>query len=165
MVITSFKKSVLKVGSRWHCIHLLQLEKGPRRRTSPWHPKDLGNKTLIIGPFIYSFFICYYVSCQENEAPREQEIPVPRTDQQITKKYLLSECLRARKDEKHLLYSTKLVKVSIHITTLEDNSSISSKVKLHVTQQWSITHNYIPCNIPQMIFCVQIQEYLWPQYA
>ena len=35
--------------------------------------------------------------------------------------------------------NTKLVKVSIDMTTLEDNSSISSKVKLHITQQWSIT--------------------------
>lgn len=140
MVITSLKKSVFESRFKMALYSLTIVREGPKEKNQSLAPKDLGNKTLITsGPFIYSFFICYYVSCQENEAPREQEIPVPRTDQQITKKYLLSECLRARKDEKHLLYSTKLVKVSIHITTLEDNSSISSKVKLHVTQQWSIT--------------------------
>ena len=76
MVITSFKKSVSELYS------LTVVKEGPKEKNQSLAPKDLGNETFITsGPFIYSFFICYYVSCQENEAPREQEIPVPRTDQ------------------------------------------------------------------------------------
>lgn len=111
--------------------HTLRVKKGPRRRARLWH---LETKHSSPPDHIHSL-ICYHVSCQESGSSKRVEtfIAVSQYLGQISRSLKNIYWMYVWTLERMWSIShTKLVKVSVDQTTLEDNLSVSNKVKLYI---------------------------------